>query len=155
MFGDYYNDFDAELFLEWCSEFNSVNNFQIPRAEGAGGYVIRKEDWDYIGGNDSLFAPVSYEDMDLFIRMKLEDFKFIQTTKSALWHFAGRGSHRLEENQGQSSTRQKQTESRNITKWMQKWGQAPQFDSYDFIKPIYTSNVKTRLSYDITNNTSY
>jgi hypothetical protein len=85
--------------------------------------------------------------------MQNEGFEFIQTSKSVIWHFAGRGSHRLEENGGQSSERQKQTEQINAVKFYNKWGQMPQFDQNDFVKPILST--KNRMTYDITSNTSY
>jgi hypothetical protein len=130
-----------------------LNDIKIRRGEGAGGFVISKKDWDYIGGNDSLFAPTSWEDMDLFIRMQNEGYKFIQTSKSVIWHFAGRGSHRLEENDGQSSQRQKETEQINALKFINKWGRMPSFDENDFVIPIFS--IKNKLKYDIDNNTSY
>ena len=150
--GAYHNDFNEKSFLEFAEEFSSLNDIQIRRGEGAGGYIIKKEDWDYIGGNDSLFAPTSWEDMDLSIRMQNEGFEFIQTTKSVIWHFAGRGSHRLEENNGQSSERQRTTEHKNAVKFLNKWGRMPQFDNNDFVKPIPSN--KNRMKYDIINNTS-
>lgn len=152
-FGAYYDDFDETSFLEYASEFSELNDHQIRRGEGAGGFIILKEDWDYIGGNDSLFAPTSWEDMDLFIRMQNEGFIFTQTTKSVIWHFAGRGSHRLEENGGKSSERQQKTEQINAVKFYNKWGQMPQFDENDFVKPI--PSTKNRMTYDIINNTSH
>ena len=151
--GAYWNDFQDKYFIEFAEEFSELNDIQIRRGEGAGGFIIKKEDWDYIGGNDSLFAPTSWEDMDLFIRMQNEGFEFIQTTKSVIWHFAGRGSHRLEENEGQSSNRQKETEHINAGKFYHKWGQLPQIDENEFVKPILST--KNRMTYDITNNTSY
>lgn len=153
VFGAYYDDFQEDYFLAYSKEFSETNDVQIRRGEGAGGYIIKKQDWDYIGGNDSLFAPTSWEDMDLFIRMQNEGFEFIQTTKSVIWHFAGRGSHRLEENNGQSCERQREAESKNSIKFYNKWGQTPQFDSYQFIKPI--PSAKNRMTYDIINNTSH
>jgi GT2 family glycosyltransferase len=153
VFGAYHDDFQEDYFLAYSKEFSETNDVQIRRGEGAGGYIIKKQDWDYIGGNDSLFAPTSWEDMDLFIRMQNEGFEFIQTTKSVIWHFAGRGSHRLEENNGQSCERQRETESKNSIKFYNKWGQTPQFDLYKFIKPI--PSTKNRMTYDITNNTSH
>jgi glycosyltransferase involved in cell wall biosynthesis len=153
LYGAYHNDFEPEGFLDFADEFSVLNDIQIRRGEGAGGFIIKKEDWDYIGGNDSLFAPTSWDDMDLFIRMQNEGFEFIQTTKSVIWHFAGRGSHRLEENNGQSSQRQKETEQINANKFYHKWGQFPEFDQNDFVKPILSN--KNRMTYDITNNTSY
>jgi GT2 family glycosyltransferase len=151
-FGAYHDDFKEEAFLEFSREVSCMNNIQIRRGEGAGGYIIRREDWDYIGGNDALFAPTSWEDMDLFIRMQNEGFGFIQTTKSIIWHFAGRGSHRLEENNGKSSERQKQTESINAIKFRNKWGSFPTTDEYEFVKPIPSN--KNKMKYDIINNTS-
>jgi GT2 family glycosyltransferase len=151
-FGAYYNDFNEQAFLSYADELSSKNDLQIRRGEGAGGYIIRKEDWDHVGGNDALFAPTSWEDIDLFIRMQNEGFRFVQTTKSVIWHFAGRGSHRLEENNGKSSERQKQTESINAAKFHNKWKSFPNIDQYGFVVPIYSN--KNRMKYDITNNTS-
>jgi hypothetical protein len=51
-----------------------------------------------------------------------------------IFHFGARGSHRLEENNGQSSQRQKESEKRNIEKWLTKWGRLPIFDEYGMIK---------------------
>lgn len=152
-FGAYWDDFNDQEFLKFSNSTSGDNNIRIRRGEGAGGYIIRKEDWDYIGGNDSLFAPTSWEDMDLAARMQNEGFFFIQTTKSIIWHFAGRGSHRLEENDGKSSERQRITEQKNASKFLKKWGQMPRFDENEFIKPI--ASTKNRMIYDIPNNTSY
>jgi GT2 family glycosyltransferase len=154
-FGAYWDDFKPEAFLEYADLVSETNNVQIRRGEGAGGFIIRKKDWDYIGGNDSRYAPTSWEDMDLFVRMQNEGFEFIQTTTSIIWHFAGRGSHRLEENNGQSSDRQKQTEVKNAVKFLNKWGKMPRFDQNDFVLPIENPSVKNKMKYDIINNTSY
>jgi GT2 family glycosyltransferase len=134
-FGAYYDDFKGEIFNEWAKEFTSINNFEIPKGEGVSG-LIRKKDWDHIGGNDSLFAPASWEDMDLFLRMLNENYKFILTSKSLVWHFGARGSHRLEENNNQSSERQMKAERENQIKWISKWGSLPIFDEYEMIKGL-------------------
>lgn len=151
--GAYFNDFDEDLFIRFSEELSRMNDVRIRRCEGAGGYIVRKEDWDYIGGNDSLFAPTSWEDMDIFVRMQNEGFNFTQTIKSVIWHFAGRGSHRLEENEGKTCERQRMAEERNAAKFLKKWGRMPSFDENDFVKPIYSN--KNRMIYDITSNTSY
>ena len=57
----------------WAKEFTDTNDFEIPKGEGVSG-LIRKKDWDEIGGNDSLFAPASWDDMDLFLRMLQSGF---------------------------------------------------------------------------------
>jgi len=69
IFGAYYNNFDIDSFEKWVEEFKQLNpNIEIPKGEGVSG-LIRKKDWDFIGGNDPIFAPASYDDMDLFLRM--------------------------------------------------------------------------------------
>lgn len=131
-FGAYWNDFNSELFDEWAEQFVKLNDFEIPKGEGVSG-LIKKSVWDEVGGNDPIFAPASWEDMDLFKRMLLHDVRFVLPSKSLVWHFGARGSHRLEENDGQSSQRQIAAESANSKKWLDKWGQMPQFDEYGMI----------------------
>jgi len=132
-FGAYYHDFNSTSFEEWAKEFGEMNKFIIPKAEGVSG-LISKEDWDRIGGNDPIFSPTSWEDMDLFLRMLQHDYQFILTSESVVWHFGARGSHRLEENDGQTSERQRQAEDRNMKKWLEKWKRLPIFDEYGMIK---------------------
>jgi len=133
IFGSYYNDFNADYFNEWAEEFVKVNDFIISKAEGVSG-LISKQNWDEIGGNDPIFTPTSWEDMDLFLRMLYKGYKFILTSKSLVWHFGARGSHRLEENNGQTSQRQREAEYNNAKKWLEKWGKLPIFDEYGMIK---------------------
>ncbi len=131
-FGAYHNDFKDQIFDLWAKEFTDTNDFEIPKGEGVSG-LIRKKDWDEIGGNDDLFAPASWDDMDLFLRMLQKDFKFVLTSKSLVWHFGARGSHRLEENDNKSSERQIKAERDNAQKWLKKWGSMPEFNQYGMI----------------------
>ncbi len=135
MFGAYYNDFNSELFDKYSEQFTLKNDFEIPKGEGVSG-LIKKEHWDEIGGNDPLFAPSSYDDMDLFLRMLQSGFRFILPTTSLIWHFGARGSHRLEENNGKTSERQIRAEQLNIKKWISKWGSPPTFDGYGMINGL-------------------
>lgn len=133
MFGEYYHNFNSEKFDKYATEFTKLNkDYTIPKAEGVSG-LIRKESWDLIGGNDPLFAPASWEDMDLFLRMKQRGFDFILTGNSLVYHFGARGSHRLEENDGKSSKRQIEAENTNRQNWIKKWGSMPTFDEYGMI----------------------
>ena len=134
-FGAYHNDFNSELFDKYAEQFTSDNNFEIPKGEGVSG-LIKKEHWDEIGGNDPLFAPASWDDMDLFLRMLQKGFRFILPTTSLIWHFGARGSHRLEENNGKTSERQMRAEYNNSQKWLSKWGGPPAFDEYEMINGI-------------------
>ena len=131
-FGAYYNDFDKDSFLQYAMEFSDMNDHIFEWGEGVSG-LIRKKDWDFIGGNDPIFSPTSWEDKDLFLRMLYADYKLLVTTKSVVWHFGARGSHRLEENDGKSSDRQILSEQKNYVNWMKKWGRPPKFNSDGFI----------------------
>jgi hypothetical protein len=66
--------------------------------------------------------------------MLQHDVRFILPSSSIVWHFGARGSHRLEENNGKSSDRQRKSEEKNIQKWLDKWKKMPIFDEYGMIK---------------------
>ena len=133
--GAYWNDFNSEGFEQWAEQFVQMNDFEIPKGEGVSG-LIRKTDWDAIGGNDPRFAPTSWDDKDLFLRMVQAGYKFVLTSKSLVWHFGARGSHRLEENNGQSSQRQRETEIKNQFKWLEKWQGVPVYNEYGMINGL-------------------
>jgi GT2 family glycosyltransferase len=134
LFGAYHHDFDSEYFEAWVEDFINLNkDIEIPKGEGVSG-LVKKSIWDEVGGNDPRFAPTSWDDLDLFLRMLQHGVRFILPTNSVIWHFGARGSHRLEENNGQSSGRQQKAEAENIKKWLEKWGSMPIFDEYGMIK---------------------
>jgi GT2 family glycosyltransferase len=136
IFGAYYYDFDSDSFENWVEEFKQINEgYEIPKGEGVSG-LVKKTLWDEVGGNDPRFAPTSWDDMDLFLRMLQHGVRFILPTNSVIWHFGARGSHRLEENNGQSSERQRKTEAENLKKWLEKWGKIPTFDEYGMIEKM-------------------
>ena len=136
MFGAYFHNFDSDYFDAWAEDFVRINEgVEIPKGEGVSG-LVKKSLWTDVGGNDPLFAPTSWDDMDLFLRMLQHDVRFVLPTTSLVWHFGARGSHRLEENNGQSSERQRIAEHENAHKWLQKWGAMPTFDEYGMITGI-------------------
>ena len=148
-FGAFCYDFDSDYFDEWATEFSKENDVTARKAGGAG-FFCRTEDYKWIGGNDPLFAPASWEDKDLFIRMQLEGYEFEMITKSILWHFSARGSHFRDEAKDdltKKSMRQQKSEHDNIQKWIKKWGVLPEEDEETFVKPIYGTNVNTRLEW--------
>ena len=146
-FGAYHHDFENNIFDEWAREFSDNNDIDVRKGGGAG-FFCRKEDYEWIGGNDPLFAPASWEDMDLFIRMQLEGYEFKMTSKSVVYHFSARGSHFRDEakdNFKGKSQRQQTAEQINMQKFIRKWGRLPDHDDDTFVKPIHGTNVKTRL----------
>ena len=146
-FGAYHNDFDSDYFDKWATEFSKDNDIDVRKGGGAG-FFCRKKDYEWIGGNDPLFAPASWEDMDLFIRMQLEGYEFKMISKSTVYHFSARGSHFRDEakdNFNSKSKRQQNAEQINAQKFAKKWGRLPEHDESTFVKPIHNTNVKTRL----------
>jgi GT2 family glycosyltransferase len=146
-FGAYYDDFNSNYFDTWSNEFSKNNNIDVRKGGGAG-FFCRKVDYEWIGGNDPLFAPASWEDMDLFIRMQLEGYEFKMTSKSTVYHFSARGSHFRDEakdNFNQKSQRQQIAEQNNMQKFTKKWGKLPDHDEQTFVKPIHNTKVKTRI----------
>ena len=134
-FGEYYHNFDEKYFLEFCEEFRKLNKFTVRKGEGVSG-LIRKEDWDYIGGNDDRFAPAYYEDMDLFIRMQNEGFKFMLTSESLIYHFASRASRFPDDDLTKRPQELSDVEQNSMREFIGKYGRLPETDNYDFVKPI-------------------
>lgn len=136
-FGEFAHNFDEASFIEYAKEFVTLNDVEVRKGEGVSG-LIRKKDWDFIGGNDERFNPLSYEDMDLFIRMQKAGYKFVLTSKSVVYHFGSRSAngHFADGDVSKRSNRQSFYEQRNFHRFVEKWGQPPQHDEFGFVKPI-------------------
>jgi len=132
-FGLYWNEFDSVYFEQFANQFILDNNIQFRKIEGCQ-YVMRKKDWDYIGGNDSKsFRQAFMEDYCLHTRMVLEDFKFCVTSKALVYHFGSRSSTWLNDDISKFSDRKK-WESINYKAFIDKWGEPPLFDEVGFTK---------------------
>ena len=147
-FGEFHYNFNSELFDQFASEFSELNKEAVVRKGGGAGFFCRKKDFVNIGGNDPIFSPSSWEDMDLFIRMQVEGYEFKMVATSVLYHFSARGSHFKEDNLKEKSDRQKSAELANVAKFGNKWGQLPEHDEHTFVKPIYNSGVNSVMSFE-------
>lgn len=136
-FGELYSNFNQDYFDSWATEFSSVNDVEIPKGEGVS-FMIRKSDWDDIGGNDPRFNPLSFDDMDLFLRMKQNGYKFVLTSKSVVYHFGSRSfnGHFAKDNLGQRSSRQSFYEQRSAARFYEKWGGMPVHDQFGMISGV-------------------
>lgn len=136
-FGDLHDTFNQEFFDEWATQFSQANDFEIPKGEGVS-FLIRKTDWDEIGGNDPRFNPLSFDDMDLFLRMRQAGFKFVLTSKSVVYHFGSRSfnGHFAGDNLNQRSPRQAFYEQRSAQRFFEKWGGMPMHDEYGMVAGI-------------------
>jgi glycosyltransferase involved in cell wall biosynthesis len=101
-FGIEPEEFKRDELLEFVKDLQSKNSDGIkygPLAlnreisEGIfAPWAIMKEDWDFIGGHDPIFAPQSKEDSDIFNRFHLAGYTFIQTWQGFVYHMTCRGS---------------------------------------------------------------
>jgi GT2 family glycosyltransferase len=134
-FGEYAKNFNELDFINFSEEFALLNDIEIRKGEGVSG-LIRKKDWDIIGGNDPIFNPLSFDDMDLFIRMQNAGFKFVLTSKSVVYHFGSRSKngHFPTDDLTHRSNTQINYEQRNLQRFIKKWGYSPKFDDVGFIR---------------------
>jgi GT2 family glycosyltransferase len=144
-FGVYWHDFEADQFESFADEFVANNLIRFRKVEGVS-YMMRTADWNRIGGNDPLYAPTSWEDMDLHARMAYNGYEFVVTSEAVVWHFGSRGANFMEQNDKITgrSERQLKAEQANGQKWLKKWGEPPTFDQYGFI--VLTEGLKKRYS---------
>ena len=142
-FGVYWHDFQSENFEAFADDFVTANNITFRKVEGVS-YVMRKSDWDRVGGNDPLYAPTSWEDMDLHLRMAYHNYNFVVTSKALVWHFGSRGANFMGQPDKitKRSERQLKAEQANAQKFIGKWGESPTFDEYGFI--VLTPTLKER-----------
>jgi len=137
-FGEFHHNFDIESFISFAEEFSELNKDIIVRkGEGVSG-LIRKTDWDEVGGNDPLFTPLAFDDLDLFIRMQLAGFNFPLIGSSVVYHFGSRSDNgHFMNDELKRASKQINYEARSAQRFFQKWGQMPEFDEIGFVKPIY------------------
>jgi GT2 family glycosyltransferase len=143
-FGEYHHNFNEKYFIEWSSEFTKDNDVWIRKGEGVSG-LIKKIDWDAVGGNDERFRPAYFEDYDLFVRMQLANYGFILTSKSIVYHFGSRASRFPDDDLTQRKPELANHEKNSFEQWMKKWGKPPEFDYNGFIMPIQGTNNTIRV----------
>ena len=149
-FGEYEDNFDDEYFDRWATEFTKDNDIQIRKGGGAG-YFCRVEDHINIGGNDPIFQPMYWEDKDLFMRMQMEGYKFIMTSKSLIWHFTSRtsrfpnGERELDNNKRPAHI--VRWEQRAMQRFIEKWGRLPAEDEDSFVVPIEGTDNPNKIEW--------
>jgi len=149
-FGAHDDEFEENYFDDWAAEFSIENDIRVRKGGGAG-YFCRVEDHINIGGNDPIFEPMYWEDKDLFMRMQMEDYKFIMTSKSLIWHFTSRtsrfpnGTTDLDNNKRPAHL--VRWEQRAMQRFIEKWGRLPSEDDESFVVPITGTNNPNRIEW--------
>ena len=132
-FGYKHDDFDEPYFIEYAQSFSELNpNVEVEKGEGVSG-LVRKVDWDYIGGNDPIYSPAYWEDKDLWMRMQLANFKFVMTTNSVVFHFGSRSDKsNFPTDEIIRSEKSKGYERKGAENFFRKWGFFPVHNQYQF-----------------------
>ena len=107
-------------------------------------WAIYKKDFLAIGGHDSLYAPQSKEDSDIFNRFVLAEYELIQTWKGFVYHMTCRGSRFADgakrNPDGQVFMKNRETDEwlkqnqRSTRNFIRKWGHFVKHD--DMMMPI-------------------
>ncbi len=137
--------------INFNSIINSINQFERENKEKItegifAPWCMYKEDFLAIGGHDELFAPQSKEDSDLFNRMHLAGYKFIQPWDALVYHFTSRGS-RFNKHAGGSAGKNSEewlhTTTTNMKKFIKKWGTGVLHDKYmkPIVPPVYKKSI--------------
>lgn len=99
-------------------------------------WAFMKADFQEIGGHDSLYAPQSKEDSDIFNRFQLNGVQFIQTWDGYVYHMTCRGSrfNPTLTTPGTNSTEWEEQNKRSSRNFIRKWGHFVKHDEH--MKPI-------------------
>lgn len=125
--GLYPNEYNHELFNNFC---NNLDTNKVSTGIFAPWFLLRDEYFAKINKHDSRFMPYGYEDADIFTRMKLAGFKFIQSRDAFVYHFTQRG-HRWESGQiGSEISSYKEIMNKMGREYVRKFGTYPLFDKY-------------------------
>jgi GT2 family glycosyltransferase len=144
--GLYPNEFNETLFTEFCDKVEGG----ISEGIFAPWFLLKDEYFDKLGGHDTKYAPYGYEDSDLFTRMALAGFNFIQSRDALVYHFTQRG-HKWTKGVGieNDGYREQMEKTRKI--YVRKFGTDPIFDENH--KP--TPSPKYNIGFNIINQTDY
>ena len=126
-------EFDEHQFLRDLDKFK-----QNKTTEGVfAPWAIYKDDYWDVGGHDNLFAPQSKEDSDIFNRLQLNGYKFVQTWDGFVYHMTSRGSRFNPMSggaPGKDSPEWIHTTTKNMRNFIRKWGTVVKHD--EMMKPI-------------------
>jgi len=142
-FGIEPEEFDEDGLFAYLQATDSKR--EIKTTEGIfAPWAFYKKDFQEIGGHDSIFAPQSKEDTDIFNRFQLNGIKFIQTWEGCVYHMTCRGSRFADgakrNPNGEVFMKNRETDEwlkqneKSTREFIRKWGHFCKHD--DFMKPI-------------------
>jgi len=118
-FGVWPEEFKEDLFDQFVEK--ELNSSQITEGIFAP-WMMYKEDFNLLGGHDPILKSAR-EDSDIFNRMLLAGYKFVQSWSSLVYHFTGRGGQFQHGSVGEQKDKEWQQLMNNSTKeFIRKWG---------------------------------
>jgi glycosyltransferase involved in cell wall biosynthesis len=149
-FGMYPEEFKEKEFNQYIKD--RIEQFsEIPITEGifAPWMMYKKEYTEILGGHDPILHSCR-EDSDIFNRMLLAGFAFIQTWEGFVYHFTGRGAGSFD---GDSERHKKWQEDMNKStlEFIRKWG--TNVNHTPLMKPIVYPKYK--VAFRIHNETPH
>ena len=108
-------------------------------------WMMYKEDFMAIGGHDPILHSCR-EDSDVFNRMKLAGYKFIQPWNSLVYHLTGRGAGSFD-GDPERHAKWKADMDRSTMEFIRKWGSSVQHTA--LMEPIVSS--KYNIAYVVKN----
>jgi glycosyltransferase involved in cell wall biosynthesis len=128
-------NFNEVAFLQWFTNCHPLKGNHVTEGVFAP-WAFMKSDFQEIKGHDTLYAPQSKEDSDIFNRFQLNGVKFIQTWKGCVYHMTCRGS-RFNPTLTTPGTNSSEWEAQNLRStrnFIRKWGHFCKHD--ELMKPI-------------------
>lgn len=123
--GMYPKDFNMDRFNGFC---DGLDIDRVKHGIFAPWFLLRDEYMERIGKHDDMFAPYGYEDADLFTRMALKQFTFIQSRDALVYHFTQRG-HKWTKGVGIENDGYKEQMNHTRREYVRKFGTDPLFDA--------------------------
>lgn len=145
--GMYPEDFNKTSFYNFTSQMKIEYEDKISEGIFAPWFINKEEYFSKIGGHDTQYAPYGYEDSDLFTRMSLINFNFIQSRDAFVYHFTQRG-HKWSQGIGIENKGYQEQMEKTRRIYVKKFGTDPIFDFNH--KP--TPSPKYNIGFNITNN---
>jgi glycosyltransferase involved in cell wall biosynthesis len=143
-FGMWPENFQFENFNRYVE--TQINSTTTTEGIFAPWMMYKKEFLNILGGHDSIMHSCR-EDSDLFNRMLLAGFNFVQPWNSLVYHFTGRGAGSFE---GDPERHKKWQEDMNKStlEFIRKWGTNVQHTALmkPVVSPVYKKSIKINNS---------
>jgi len=126
-FGLYPAEFNQVYFNNYTEDIAKKSAGEINESIFAPWFILKDEYLSKIGSHDQSYAPYGYEDSDLFSRMALAGFSFIQSRDAFVYHFTQRG-HKWTKGVGIENDGYKEQMDKTRKIYIRKFGTDPIFD---------------------------